>query len=113
VLLLASFGLVLVAGIVLPLIAAARSRVAGTRLRKAWRGTTRRIVPVTLALCALLFLGFSVAGMRLRNRWAQEQMAPGVTEMSQAIAAVGDKWENPTMPPDAWRAENPPEREGE
>jgi len=109
VLLLAPFGLTLVAGIVVPLVAAARSRAAGARLRTAWRGNVRRITPVTLALCALLFLGFSVAGMRLREQWAKEQMAPGVTEMSQAVAAVGERWTNPTIPADAWRAGYPPE----
>ena len=110
ILLLAPFGLALVAGIVVPLIAAACRRTEGARLRTAWRGSVRRITPVVLALCALLFLGFSAAGMRLRSQWAKEQMAPGVTEMSQAIAAVGDKWANPTMPADAWRAEYPPEQ---
>jgi hypothetical protein len=35
-------------------------------------------------------------------------MTPGVTEMDSVRQTLGDEWTNPTIPPDAYRAEYPP-----
>jgi len=95
--------------LVLPLLAAIPSRAAGARFRTAWRGNLRRLLPVTIALCAIIFLVMSAYAARLRSQWAEKWSAPGVSEMSELIRSLGDKWTNPTIPPDAWRAEYPPE----
>ena len=95
--------------LVLPLLAAIPSRAAGARFRTAWRGNLRRLLPVMIAFCALIFLGMNAYAARMRSQWAEKWSAPGVSEMSELIRSLGDKWTNPTIPPDAWRAEYPPE----
>jgi hypothetical protein len=95
--------------LVIPPLAAIASRAAGARFRTAWRGNLRRLLPVMIALCAIIFLGTSAYAARLRSQWAEKWSAPGVSEMSELIRSLGDKWTNPTIPPDAWRAEYPPE----
>jgi hypothetical protein len=104
---LAGFMLLVLA---VPALAAVSSRAEGARLRTAWRGNLRRILPVMIALCAVTLLGLSAHAARLRSQWAEKWSAPGVTEMSELIRFLGDKWTNPTIPPDAWRAEYPPSR---
>jgi len=94
--------------ILLPLLAALRSRAPGARLLTAWRGNLRRLLPVAIALSALLFLGLSAYAARLRAGWSAKWSAPGVTEMSDMVQTLGDEWSDPTIPPDAWRLEHPP-----
>jgi Na+/H+ antiporter NhaC len=94
--------------LVLPLLAAIPSRAAGARLRTAWRGNLRRLLPVMIALCAIVFLGANAYAARMRSQWAEKWSAPGVSEMSELIRSLGDKWTNPAIPPDAWRAEYAP-----
>ncbi|MFB3880325.1 MAG: hypothetical protein ACE149_03630 [Armatimonadota bacterium] len=102
-------GSVLLVLIIAPL-AAIGSRAAGARFRTVWRGNLRRLLPVTIALCALIFLGTSAYAAQLRSQWAEKWSAPGVTEMTDMIRSLGDRWTHPTFPPDAWRAEYPPEQ---
>ena len=94
--------------ILLPPLAALRSRAPGALFHTAWRGNLRRVLPVSIALCALLFLGLSAYAASLRAAWADTWSAPGVTEMSDMVQTLGDEWANPTIPPDAWRAQYPP-----
>jgi hypothetical protein len=101
---------VVLALILLPLFTAISSRAPGCRFRTAWRGNIRRILPVGIALSALLFLGISVHAARIRAQWAAKWSAPGVTEISDMIQSLGPAWSNPTIPADSWRAEYPPER---
>jgi hypothetical protein len=103
---LAGFVLLILA---IPLLSAIPSRAAGFRFRTAWRGNLRRLLPVTIALCAIIFLGMSAYAARLRSEWAEKWSAPGVSEMSDMVRSLGDKWTNPVIPADAWRAEYPPE----
>lgn len=94
--------------VVIPPLIAIRTRAPGARFRTAWRGNLRRVIPVSIALCALLFLGLSAYTAHIRAQWIATWSAPGMTEMSKMIWTLGDKWTNPTIPPDAWRAEHPP-----
>jgi len=103
---LAGFVLLLV---VIPPLAAISSRAAGFRFRTAWRGNLRRLLPVMIALCAIILLGMSAYAARLRSQWAERWSAPGVSEMTDMIRSLGDKWTNPPIPADAWRAEYAPE----
>ncbi len=98
----------LLAAVLLPLLAAALARAPGTRLPTAWRGNLRRVLPVAAALSALLFLGLNLTALRLRSAWAAKWSAPGVTEFSDMVGQLGDAWEEPEIPFDAWRAELPP-----
>jgi hypothetical protein len=102
---LAGFVLLILA---IPLLSAIPSRAAGFRFRTAWRGNLRRLLPVMIALCAIIFLGMSAYAAHLRSQWAQKWSAPGVSEMSDMVRSLGDKWTHPTIPADAWRAEYPP-----
>jgi hypothetical protein len=94
--------------IVIPPLAAISSRAAGARFRTAWRGNLRRLLPVMIALCAIIFLGMSAYAAHLRSQWAEKWSAPGVSEMSDMIRSLGDKWTHPAIPTDAWRAQYPP-----
>jgi hypothetical protein len=95
--------------VVIPPLAAISSRAAGFRFRTAWRGNLRRLLPVVIALCAIIFLGMSAYAARLRSQWAEKWSAPGVNEMSDMIRSLGDKWTSPPIPADAWRSEYAPE----
>jgi hypothetical protein len=103
---LAGFVFLLVA---IPPLAAIFTRAAGARFRTAWRGNLRRLLPVMIALCAIIFLGMSAYAARLRSQWAEKWSAPGVSEMSDMVRSLGDKWTHPAIPADAWRAEYSPE----
>jgi len=94
--------------ILLPLLAALSSRAPGARFHTAWRGNLRRVLPVAIALSALLILGLSAYAAHLRAGWVAKWSAPGVTEMSDMVQTLGDEWTNPTIPPDAYRAQYPP-----
>jgi len=107
--LLAGLGGFVLLVVVIPPLAAISSRAAGFRFRTAWRGNLRRLLPVMIALCAIIFLGMSAYAARLRSQWAEEWSAPGVSEMSDMIRSLGDKWTSPPIPADAWRSEYAPE----
>jgi hypothetical protein len=96
----------------LSLVAAVSSRRPGSRLRAAWRGNLRRILPVTIALVALPFLALSLTGMHLRSDWAAKWSDPSTTELSDMVQQLGDAWTNPAIPADAWRAQHPPQPAG-
>ncbi len=74
----------------------------------AWRGYIRRTFPPVLAVFALIFLALIISGRNIRKDWAARLSTPGNTEMSWTIEQLGPEWRNPTIPPDAWRAEYPP-----
>jgi len=107
--LLAGLGGFVLLVVVIPPLAAIFSRAAGARFRTAWRGNLRRLLPVMIALCAIIFLGMSAYAARLRSQWAEKWSAPGVSEMSEMVRSLGEKWANPVIPADAWRAEYAPE----
>jgi hypothetical protein len=94
--------------ILLPLAATGLARAPGARLRTAWRGNLRRVLPVAVALSALLFLYFNVTAVRIRGAWFAKWSAPGVTEFGDMVEQLGDAWEEPEIPMDAWRTEPPP-----
>ncbi len=94
----------------LPLALALGSRRAGARLISAWRGNLRGILPVAIALSALVCLGLHVTAAGIRARWVQEWHTPAMNEMAHVVEVLGNEWTHPAIPPDAWRAEYPPER---
>lgn len=98
----------LLAVLLLPLLGAALARASGARVPTAWRGNLRRVLPVAVALSALLLLYFSVTALRIRAAWFAKWSAPGVTEFSDMVEQLGAAWEEPEVPIDAWRAEPPP-----
>jgi hypothetical protein len=70
-----------------------------------WSASLRRIVPPTLALLAIWYLAISIMSVNRCCGSAQELTQP---EMQKLIEWAGPEWHNPTVPPDAWRAEYPP-----
>jgi hypothetical protein len=58
-----------------------------------------------LALLAVWYLVISIMSVDSCCRSAQELGRP---EMAKFIEQAGPEWHNPTIPPDAWRAEYPP-----
>ncbi len=109
-LILGFVGVPLLLLVLLPLFAAISSRRSGARLRTAWRGNLRRVIPVAIAVAAVLSLWLSAYAADLRAQWAEKWSAPGVTEFSDMVEKLGPAWTDPTIPPDAWRAEYPPGR---
>lgn len=77
-----------------------------------WRGHVLRLLPIAIALCVLLFLALNVYAASLRSAWYAQWSAPGVTEMTDMLQTLGDAWTNPTIPPDAYRAQYPPSTPG-
>ncbi len=94
--------------LIIPPLAAFGSRAPGARFRTAWRGNFRRLLPVSIALCVLLSLGLNLYAFQLRSQWVDKWSAPGFTELSEMKKQLGARWTNPTIPPDAYRAEYPP-----
>ena len=91
----------------LPLIAAIFTRTSGARLKTAWRGNLRHSLPATAALAMLCFLALNLAAIGPRAEWVRQWSDPKMTEMAQVRQRLGEKWENPPIPKDAWRAEYP------
>ena len=102
----AGMALTLLSILLLPLLAAFRSRTAGARLVTAWRGNLRRVLPVGIVVLAALSLGLGIAGRRAGAEWARTWLSE--TEIDRVVRQIGPEWEEPTIPPDAWRAEPPP-----
>lgn len=107
-LLVAPVAVTVTAAVVLPFAAATRGRVSGSHLTTAWRGHLRRLLPRAAAALALICLALLCSAAGNEARWYGRWSRPGATEMSELIRSLGDKWTNPTIPPDSWRAEAPP-----
>ena len=56
----------------------------------------------------MLYLALSLAAAKLRADYARHWPSPGVTDMDYLRDVLGDQWTNPTIPPDAYRAQYPP-----
>ena len=93
--------------LVLPFAAAFWSRVQGARAVTAWRGNLRRVLPVAVVVLAVVSLGSALAGRTAEARWVRSWMSE--TEMQWVERGIGPEWANPTIPPDAVRAEPPPD----
>jgi|GEM_PF-1387270 len=92
--------------LLLPLLAALRSRTAGARLVTAWRGNLRSVLPVGIVVLAVVSLALGIAGRRAEAEWARTWLSE--TEMDRVVREIGPEWLDPEIPPDAWRAEPPP-----
>jgi len=99
-------GLSFAAMLLLPLLAALRSRRQGARLVTAWRGNLRKVLSVAIVLCAALSLGLALAGRQAEARWARRWLSE--TEMARVIREIGPEWTHPKIPADAWRPQPPP-----
>ena len=89
----------------LSLIVTPRSRRAPAGLLTAWRGNLRRVLPIAIAVAAIAYLAVGFAARALRIGAARELVQGEGGEMAQVIAEIGPAWDNPTIPPDSWRAE--------
>jgi hypothetical protein len=107
VLLSAGMALTLLSMLLLPLLAAFQSRTAGARLVTAWRGNLRRVLPVGIVVLAALSLALGITGRRAGAEWARTWLSE--TEMDRVVRQIGPEWHDPTIPPDAWRNEPPPD----
>jgi len=96
------------AAVLLCLLAVRWSRRAGARWAAAWRGNLRRVLPLSMLLCAALGLLLALSGRQLLNRWAYQLVLHPPDDLAQVRAYYGDRWEHPVIPPDSWRAEYPP-----
>jgi hypothetical protein len=92
-----------------PFIAAVLRRASAARASAAWRGNLRLVLPVAIALTALLSLACNIQAMRQRAAWVAQWTSPDVTEMSVLTSWLDDRWTDPEIPLDGWRAEYPPE----
>ena len=93
--------------LILPLAAAFRSCAPEAGVLTAWRGNLRRVLPVAAVGLAIISLGFVIASRTTEARWVRSWQSE--TEMEQAKRLIGPEWEKPTIPPDSWRNEPPPE----
>jgi hypothetical protein len=78
--------------------------------RLTWREKLRRGVPHTCALLAVMYLAtITVTGI------ARSELLRDLSrsELTQVIEMAGEAWRDPSIPPDAWRAEYPPESASE
>ncbi len=90
-------------------VATPRTRRPGARLLTAWRGNLQHVLPVSLALGALLYLALGLASTQGRqNSLRREQWEhPGGSQMAVLARSLGEAWDSPTIPPDSWRDEQP------
>ena len=91
----------------LSLIATPLSRRAPAGLLTAWRGNLRRVLPIAIAVAAIAYLAVGFTARTLRIGVARELAQGEGGEMARLIAEIGPAWDNPTIPPDSWRAEEP------
>jgi len=98
--------------LLLPLGAAARRRAPEARVSTAWRGNLRKVLPISVVLLALAALTLAMIGRHERAQWIGDFSSGRYSQMTWAIGLAGrDKWNNPPIPKDAWRAEAPPSAE--
>ncbi len=71
-----------------------------------WRGNMRAVLPPVAALVALLCVVLGLDAAPVRSKVTQELRRP---ELTRVIEELGDRWHDPPIPPNAWRAEYPPE----
>jgi len=95
--------------VLLPAGAAFFSRCPSAALLSACRGNLRRVLPLTIALGALLYLGLGLAAMSLRAHWAGQWTQAETTEMGHISRWLGGRWLHPSISSDSWRAGYPPE----
>jgi hypothetical protein len=98
----------LVATVLLPLLAARWTRRPGARLITAWRGSLRRVLPISILLCAVAGLSLVITAKQMRRHWVEHWTSRDFDELAPIVAHYGERWTHPTIPPDAWRAEAPP-----
>jgi hypothetical protein len=101
--LMASLSLGAGLAIFIPLVAALPTRRAGAPIWTAWRGNLGTMLPVTVAMAGVLYLGLSLAALSTRAHWVAEWHTTGLNEMDRLRDGLGGEWRNPTIPPDAWR----------
>jgi hypothetical protein len=70
-----------------------------------WRGNIRAILPATAVLVALTCVAVGLHAAPSRAKATSELRR---SEVMRAIEQLGDSWTNPTIPPDAYRAQYPP-----
>jgi len=90
-------------------IATPRTRRPGARLLTAWRSNLLHVLPVTLALGALLYLALGLASAQGRHNALQRELweHPRDSQMARLTRSLGEAWDSPTIPPDSWRDEQP------
>ena len=94
-------------GIALMSLLAARCRRRDSaRFWDAWRGNLRAVIPPLVALGALAYL---CIGLYSADPRAEVTRELNRSEMSRVVEMLGPSWHNPTIPPDAYRAQYPPE----
>jgi hypothetical protein len=82
----------------------------GLRIRRSAGFTTVRQAALcrflfgAVIVCALSTIVLGFAGSQLRARWIRNWYSPNYREMHPAIEVLGDKWQHPPLPTDAWRA---------
>ncbi len=91
----------------LSLIVTPRSRRAPAGLLTAWRGNLRRALPIAIAVAAIAYLAVGFSARTLRISAARELAQKEGGDMGLLIAEIGPAWDNPTIPPDSWRAAEP------
>ena len=95
--------------VLVPLLLAMRVTVTEVEMgATAWRGNLRRMLPVTVALCALACLGLQVTSARQRADWLRVWAKPGVPPLRVQTERLGAKWDHPTIPEGAWVAADAP-----
>jgi len=100
------FALPALTALLLCLVAAPFSKQPSFGTLSSWRGNLRQVLPLILALTALIYLAIGVVAMTLRIDAARKMAHSEIALMAES---AGPSWHNPTIPPDAYRAEYPPE----
>jgi len=78
------------------------SQTFGTTCRE----NLRRHLPIAVALGSLLYLGMTVKSVQPVETFVRRA---NVSDMETIIAEIGPEWHQPTILPDSWVAEYPPE----
>ena len=97
----------IIAAIALPAAAAQYTQVVGYRYGHAWVANHRRVLPIVIALTAIVYLGMSLDTAHARHQWAQEWRAGKHDEFALVKKSLGAKWDHPQVPAGAWYAKYP------
>ena len=102
-----AFALPALTALLLCLVAAPFSKRSPSGVLGSWKGNLRQVLPVVLALTALVYLAIGGLAMTLRMDAARKMVHSEIARMAES---AGQAWHNPSIPPDSFRAEYPPEQ---
>ncbi len=76
------------------------------------RRMLQQVLLLASVLGSLLYLVLGLLAMEARGRFLRQWRRPGLTDLQLVTRALGPRWRQPRLTPDAWEASPPPAAPG-